>query len=67
MYAIRSYYAIIPLKKVTTDSGNDTSFSGFKTSSLVRPLVIMDRAMSPTTLELGVTFTISPNMSFTSL
>ena len=42
------------------------SRSGSSTSARVRPPETITRAMSPTTFDVGVTFTMSPNIRFTS-
>jgi hypothetical protein len=49
-----------------TLSGKATSVSGSSTSARVRPWLTIISAMSPTTLDDGVTLTISPNIWFTS-
>ena len=49
-----------------TLSGKATSTAGSSTSARVRPWETITRAMSPTTLDEGVTLTMSPNMRFTS-
>ena len=50
-----------------SDAGNDVvPGSRFKTSAGLMPRVIKNIAMSPTTLLLGVTFTMSPKSIFTS-
>ena len=54
-----------PRNSDTTDSGNATSTAGFSTSAAVSALVTIMIAMSPTTFDEGVTFTMSPNISFT--
>jgi hypothetical protein len=56
----------LPFIMSTTDSGKATSRSGFSTSARVRPWLTIISAMSPTTFDDGVTFTMSPNMRFTS-
>ena len=50
----------------TTDSGNATSKSGSSTCSFVSPLDTISIAISPTTFDDGVTFTMLPNISLTS-
>ena len=55
-----------PRNMDTTDSGNAISRVGSSTASRSSPLVTIISAMSPTTLDVGVTLTMSPNMSFTS-
>ncbi len=50
----------------TTLSGKDTSTAGSSTCARLNPCETIIRAMSPTTLEEGVTFTMSPNIRFTS-
>ena len=50
----------------TTDSGNATSTFGSSTCSLVMPLDTIINARSPTTFDDGVTFTMLPNIWFTS-
>ena len=55
-----------PSKNSTTVSGNASSRSGSSTSSGVRLLATMNSAMSPTTFEVGVTLTMSPNSWLTS-
>ncbi len=50
-----------------TDSGNGVlPGSKFKTSAGLMPRVMRNIVMSPTTLLLGVTFTMSPNNWLTS-
>ena len=56
----------LPRIMSTTESGKDMSRSGFVTSSGVRFWDTIISAMSPTTLDDGVTLTMSPNMRFTS-
>ena len=55
-----------PRNSSRTDSGKFRVSPLAITSAGVRLLLTMNRAMSPTTLLLGVTFTMSPNMVFTS-
>ena len=55
-----------PSKNSTTDSGNANSRGPSITSAGVRLLATMNRAMSPTTFEVGVTLTMSPNIRLTS-
>ncbi len=50
----------------TIDAGKATSVSGSSTSRRSRPAETITSAMSPTTFEVGVTLTMSPNISFTS-
>ena len=50
-----------------TDSGNGVRrVRGSRTSAGLMPRVMRNIAMSPTTLLLGVTFTMSPKSWFTS-
>ena len=56
----------LPFIMSMTESGNDTSRSGSSTSARVRPWLTIISAMSPTTLDEGVTLTMSPNIRFTS-
>ena len=55
-----------PWNILTTESGNATSRFGSSTSSRVSPAETIDSAMSPTTFDDGVTFTMSPNIRLTS-
>ena len=55
-----------PAKNPTTESGNATSRAGSSTSARVRPDDTIASAMSPTTFDDGVTFTMSPNIWLTS-
>ena len=50
----------------TTLSGKATSTPGSSTCSRVSPCATIISAMSPTTLDDGVTLTMSPNIRFTS-
>ncbi len=53
-----------PIRSIT-DSGNEISRLSSRTSSFDKPLATMNRAMSPTAFEVGVTLTMSPNSWFT--
>ena len=55
-----------PSKNSTTLSGKASSRVGSSTSSGVRLLATRNRAMSPTTFDDGVTFTMSPKSRLTS-
>ena len=55
-----------PSKSSTTLSGKASSRSGSSVSSGVRLFATRNRAMSPTTFDVGVTFTMSPKSRFTS-
>ena len=50
----------------TTLSGKATSTAGSSTWARVRSCATIISAMSPTTLDEGVTLTMSPNIRFTS-
>mmetsp|Transcript_14871 Transcript_14871/g.45023 ORF Transcript_14871/g.45023 Transcript_14871/m.45023 type:complete len:283 (-) Transcript_14871:1096-1944(-) len=55
-----------PWKNSTTEEGNDKEAASLLTSSAVRELVTMNCARSPTVLEEGVTFTMSPRSKLAS-
>ncbi len=55
-----------PRNSATTDSGKAISRAGSITSAADRSLATIISAMSPTTLEVGVTLVTSPNSLLTS-
>mmetsp|Transcript_5584 Transcript_5584/g.11376 ORF Transcript_5584/g.11376 Transcript_5584/m.11376 type:complete len:287 (-) Transcript_5584:1444-2304(-) len=57
-------WPMLPWKKSTTESGKERVAACARTASVSRSLDTMNCARSPTTLELGVTFTMSPHTSF---
>ncbi len=56
----------LPFIMSTTESGKATSTEGSSTCWRDRPCATIISAISPTTLELGVTLTMSPNIRFAS-